>query len=258
MKKLLFGAIALFLAAGFVSCKDDDPTYYYSYGTVVTPDPGNGDMRIRKDAGAYLFVEGWTGGLRVGDRVLVVYEVKGKLNSGGDNTVKLRSIYWILTKDPLLRSELTVADNLALGNDGLLSVYPWLGGEYLNVYFSMYFSYYTPPVTHLINLVADDVDYDGTTITVTLRHNAYGEVPGYSLYFNWFDGMASFNLVNLFADLDIPQASYPNIVLKWEQYMSPTSSYTSTVTKSLGKFVPWGGEVPAAKADIGRTTVSVE
>ncbi len=260
MKKLLFGALALFLAACFVSCKDNDnPKYYYSYGTVVEPDAAGGDLRIRKDAGRYLTVEGWTGGLETGDRVIVVYEVKGKLVEGGDNTVKLASIYHVLTKDPVKWSMLADDDeeNGKLGNDGLVDISAWFGGEYLNVDFRTYFAH-NSSIRHFINLTADDVEFDGETLTVKLRHNAYREVPGNEYILHLGDGMVSFNLVNLFEDMEIDEADYPKIVLEWEQYDGTSTAATTTRTVELGRFTPWEQEQQVERADVLRTEAVVE
>ena len=260
MKKLLFGAIALFIASSFSSCDDkENPKYYYSYGTVVETEAEGGALRIRKDAGRYLTVEGWNGGLEIGDRVIVVYETKGKLVDGGDNTVKLTSIYWVLTKDPVLLSELVddEEEDTKLGYDGLMDIHPWFGGEYLNVDFRAYFARYSS-IRHFINLTANDVDFDGETLTVTLRHNAYGEVPGSHYALHWGDGMVSFNLVNLFDELGIAEADYPEIVLEWEKYDSASSGESSTQTVELGRFKPWEQEQQAEKADVLRTEAGVE
>jgi hypothetical protein len=261
MKKFLFGAMALFMAAGFVACKDEkDPTYYYSYGTVVEPNGESTALRIRKDAGSYLTVEGWTGGMATGDRVIVVYEVKGELVDGGNNTVKLASIYQVLTKDPLMQSELTEDEEKdeKLGNDGLVEIEPWFGGEYLNVDFRALFANYSN-TKHFINLVANDIDFDGETLTVTMRHNAYGELPESNNSLYWNDGMVSFNLVNLFEELGIEdEANYPNIILEWEKFDNISANATSTQTVELGKFKPWTKEVQAVKADVMRTETGIE
>ena len=263
MKKLLFGALAVILAAGFTSCKDDNPTLYYSYGTVMprASTQSEGALKIRKDAGTFLTVKGWEGGLKESDRVIVTYETVGKLVEDGDNTVKLWSIYHVLTKNPKLWSELAEdeAEDLKLGNDGLLAIDPWFGGEYLNVDFRMVFARNSSKA-HFINLVADDVDYDAEdrTLTVHLRHNAYGEIPGsnHSLY--WKEGMVSFNLVNLFEEMEIDEADYPKVVLKWEKYKNDSAAETETQTVELGTFVPWKIGKPVKKADVERTALSVE
>lgn len=251
--------MALFMMVGFTSCdKDENPDYYYSYGTVVEPEEEGGALRIRKDAGRYLTVEGPTGGLKIGDRVIVVYEVKGKMVEGGDNTVELASIYWVLTKDPLLSSVLSEDENDALGYDGLVAIEPWFGGEYLNVDFRALFGY-NSNTKHFINLVATDDDFDGETLTVTLRHNAYGEIPDSNHTLYWSDGMVSFNLVNLFDELGIEgEADYPEIVLEWEKYDDLSGAETSTQTVELGQFKPWTHEQRAVRADVLRTEAVVK
>lgn len=264
MKKILFGAIALLTGIGFMSCNNnDDRQLFYSYGTVMERDQAieNGALRIRKDAGSFLIVNGWTGNLRTNDRVVVLFEVIGDLVEGGDNNIRLWTRpFWILTKNPLLWSVLednpTQDDNV--GNDGFVAVDPWFGGLYLNVNFRMLFARnsFRP---HLLNLVADDVDFDGQTITLTLRHNAFGRVPGSGFALQARNGIVSFNLVNLFSALDIDDPDdYPSIVLQWEEFTNTGRNETETKTMSLGKFVPWTVERNPGSSDGERTEVDIE
>lgn len=260
MKKILLGAFAALVAVGFTSCKDDDTKVYYSYGTVQEKVSGE-DLKIRKDAGAYLTVKGTTAGLKTGDRVIVSYEVVGKFTEGGDNTVKLWSYpYEILTKDIRLKSVIDgdEAEDTKLGNDGFVDMAAWYGGEYLNLDFRMLFGR-GQSKPHFINLVADDA-YEGNTMTVVLRHNAEGAVPGGSHVLYPVDGIVSFRLVDLFAELEIAEADYPeHINVKWEKYENSGDPETVTQTIPLGKFKPWtvGGKEPK-KADIVRTSAEVE
>ena len=240
------------LTASFTSCNDDDTDLYRSYGTALERTSGE-NLKIRKDAGAYLTVDGRTGGLEKGDRVIVTYEVVGKFTEGGDNTVKLWDIYEILTKDVRLKSVLDEdeAEDAKLGNDGLVDLHAWYGGEYLNIKFRMMFDR-ARLQPHFFNLVADDVDFDGTTMTVTLRHNAYGDTPESGRNLRYVDGIVSFRLVDLFKELEIAEADYPKVTLKWEQYKSTNSNATETKTVELAKFKPWTVEETAEKSDITR------
>lgn len=261
MRKIFLVAMAALTAFSFTSCSDDDPTLRWSYGTVQEKVSGE-NLKIRKDAGAYLTVDGPTGSLKEGDRVIVTYEVLGDFTEGGNNTVKLWHIYNVLTKDVRLQSELGLdeAEEVKLGNDGIVDLAAWYGGEYLNIEFTMLFGVgQTRP--HFINLVADDVEFDGETMTVTLRHNAYGDVPESTHRLRYVDGLVSFRLSDLFDGLEIAEADYPKVTLKWEKYKSMSSNETETKTLELKKFEPWKMEQAAEKADADRvdaTTMTAE
>lgn len=264
MKKILLWASALLIGTGFMSCtKSNDTQLFYSYGTVMERDASidGGALRIRKDGGNFLNVRGWTSNLQTSDRVVVLYEIIGERVENGDNNIRLWTRpFWILTKNPLLWSNLedNAADNAALGNDGFVAVDPWFGGLYLNVNFRMLFARNSPRA-HLLNIVADDVAFDGQTITLTLRHNARGHVPGGGFPLRARNGIVSFNLVNLFTGLGIENYSeYPNIVLEWEEFINASRNETETKTMNLGKFTPWTVDRNPGSEDADRTEVDIE
>lgn len=262
MKNYSFWAIALMLAVALTSCTSDNRKFYFSYGTVVPRDQAIEDnaLRIRRDAGSFLIVRGWTSNLRTNDRIIAVFEPVGNLDREGDNVVRLRRISWILTKDPVLESAIAddETENTRLGNDGFVAIDPWFGGLYLNVNFRMLFARNSMR-SHLLNIVADDVEFDGNTITLTLRHNAFGRVPGSGFALQARNGIVSFNLVNLFDGLGITNPDdYPNIVLKWEQFTNVSRNETETMTRELGKFVPWTVERDPGESDTERTELDIE
>lgn len=267
MKKFLsLGLALMFTGAALTSCNNDDPDLYYSYGTVMPQESGK-PLQIRKDAGAYLtFDNNNNYGLTAGQRLIITYEVVGSLNEGGDNTIVPWSSYSILTKDPVLGSTLTdnAEEETKLGSDAMLDIDPWLGGEYLNIDFLSYFGAYSYH-KHFINLVADDAAFeaDPTNLKLTLRYNAYGDVPNNGRPLVFYDGVVSFNLVDLYEELGIETdqsgkyVNSPKITLEWEEYKGNTAN-TEVKTQVMGQFQPWTVELPATASSTVGTNAQIE
>jgi hypothetical protein len=150
-------------------------------------------------------------------RVLANYEIlSDKDKSKKVYEVKVNGFYQLLSK-PLVNESFILEDEAArrdsIGNDPFCVVDAWFGGDYLNIDFNLYYSR-SSGKKHMINLIYDDTRQVSDTLYLTLRHNAYGEIPGegHLLYHDW--GRASFQIAGLLPE---SVASKP-VKLMWIQY----------------------------------------
>lgn len=244
MNRIFRLGLLLALVMTAVSCNDNknDDKLFYSYVTVQAPTSGS-ELTLRRDAGAFLFVKSSLvniSGLREGDRLIVYYRIRGNAISGTqDYNVTLHRYYMVLTKDPILQSFLDAnpGEDESLGNNATRVNDVWFGGRYLNINLSVYRNL-NSSVSHLINLVADDVNFDGTTMTVYLRHNAYSDLPTIVGQTFFRSSLVSFDFVNLLDELELTTS--PTFTLVWYEY-DGTHWDQPLVQKQLvlGTFTPW-------------------
>lgn len=279
MKKIFFYCTVLFMALLVTtSCNNDDDHYYVTakywedYGTVETPTAG-GHYVIRRDDGAKLIVVSNNSTSfedKIGQRYYMRYAILEDKSSGNvfEKTydISLTAVVKILTKGVVAQSFInSAADSVSvedsLGNDPILYVdRAWFGGKFLNINFSYP---YSPAlnVAHMISLVYDDVtlDENGNTV-LTLRQNAFEDVPGlltrgqnssevHSEIANneteWVGEYEGFYYTSSRVAFDIssiiPEGqTSAKIILKWSQYsdsalgQSEIKSSTSTFTFPTG------------------------
>jgi len=215
--KFSFVVVCMFLS---FSCLDNDDEIYISYGViknVISPT----NYEILTDKGNTLLVtKSYTGGeiIENDKRVLVNFEILSDKESNKNKyEVAVNGFYNLLSK-PLVNESFILEDETvrrdSIGNDPFTYVNAWFGGGYINIDFETYFVKYSS-TKHLINLIWDDTRADSDTLYLTLRHNAYGEIPpkdDMTLYRG--AGICSFKLSNL-----LPQGvtSKP-VKLMWTQY----------------------------------------
>ena len=232
---LSFGLLSVFL---LVSCIDNDyDDIYVSYGVIKNVNSKN-DYEILTDKGNTLIVsKSYTSQKIENDkRVLVNYEL---LSDDGRNKnafeVKVNGFYSLLSKPFVNESFILQKEEHrrdSIGNDPFNEIYTWFGGDFLNINFDVYHSRYSGK-SHMINLIYDDIRSDSDTIYLTLRHNAYGEVPGkvHDLYRGI--GRSSFKIADLLPDGVTSKAI--NITwLQYEDYSLRTKEYSKTAIFKLG------------------------
>jgi hypothetical protein len=209
------GLLSVFL---FFSCLDDDDDIYVSYG-VIQNTTSRDNYEILTDKGNTLVVtKSYTSAaIEDGKRILANYEIlSDKDKSKKVYEVKVNGFYHLLSK-PVVNESFILEDEEArrdsIGNDPFNVVDAWFGGDYINIDFNLFYSRNSNE-KHMINLIYDDTQATADTIYLTLRHNAYGEVPdnGHSLYHAW--GRCSFKIADL-----LPEGitSKP-VKLMWTQY----------------------------------------
>ncbi|MDR0395304.1 MAG: NigD-like protein [Tannerella sp.] len=200
------------------SCRNNEDDIYVSYGViqnVVSKD----NYEILTDKGNTLVVtKSYTSAtIEDGKRILANYEIlSDKDKSKKVYEVKVNGFYQLLSK-PLVKESFILENEEArrdsIGNDPFCYIDAWFGGDYLNIDFKLYYSRNSDK-KHMINLIYDDTRSTADTLYLTLRHNAYDEIPGSgtSLFADW--GRCSFRIVDL-----LPEGvtSKP-LKLMWRQY----------------------------------------
>jgi len=201
---IILAAMALLPAA--VSCQQDDTLQYnnVTMGNVV-------DGTFVSDQGNIFNVveQNCIGKIDTMKRAMVVCDVLRKSEGGeGRYDVRLNRLFSVLAKDPLTMSGITDED--ALVKDPVHIKEIWYSGGYLNMYLMV-------PIEngsknpHLINLVVDDSASTGTSYTMELRHNGFGEV--------WSEKEADFVLAGAYVSFPIGKVISGNtadVTLKWK------------------------------------------
>lgn len=166
-----FSTFAGLLSALVLACScSKDNTILYSYN-------GIGDVsgeNILADNGLLLEVvqlQGCDDGYKTLDRIIFHCDI---LRKNGEGRYQIRLTKWnrVLRKEPVKASE--VSDWSLIGDDAVMLMNGWTGGEYLNT--ELYFAFKSgSDATHHVNLVFDDVNSDTDTLRFTLHHNGVGE-----------------------------------------------------------------------------------
>lgn len=225
MKKLfsLFALLAL-MSFAFVSCGDDDDysldKYWISYGTVE----GEGSTYIiRRDDGSKLHIVSNLLPLyrfTDGQRIIANYTI---LDDATDSDltasyyIRLNAITEVLTKSTIKQSFIN-ADaehrNDSIGNTPLGVEEAWIGSKYLNINFTFLTNPYNR-VQHMISLVRNDIELnEAGEVVLTLRHNAFKDVPSSSNPMVVAFGRVSFDISAV-----VPEdAMSAKIRLVWEEY----------------------------------------
>jgi hypothetical protein len=219
MKTSFLKAGLLIMIVGLLmttSCLKDSNSlnqYWLSYG-VVTGSTGNYNVRL--DDGTILYPDAGSQNLMAQyatNRVLVNYTiVSSKIeNSVTNYNVKVNSVDKLLLKNVVALTKLN-ADSL--GNDPVNAYNFWFGNNFLNVNFA----FLQNSKTHLINLAKDTIQSDPTTVSLLLRHNAFGDSPTYER-----SGFVSFDLTSLLNGKDSV-----NIDVKFKDYYGNSRDFKGT------------------------------
>ncbi|MDR3250865.1 MAG: NigD-like N-terminal domain-containing protein [Tannerella sp.] len=248
LKYLGIGLMSVFLLS---SCLDDnDDKTYVSYGVIRNVSSAD-NYQILTDKGNTLMVtkSHTSQSVENDKRVLVNFEMLSDRDKNKNvYEVSVNGFYNLLSK-PLVYESFILQDEEArrdsIGNDPFNSVDAWFGGDYVNIDFKVFFLEHSSKV-HMINLVYDDTRADADTIYLTLRHNAYGDVPGYdaSMFYSGY-GICSFKISDL-----LPEGTESKAVkLTWLQnyYGSEPKEVSDSGTFGLGN-----------KGDIARKDVGFE
>jgi hypothetical protein len=152
-----------------------------------------------------------------GKRVLVNFEILSDKEANKNiYEVSVNGFYNLLSK-PVVRESFILQDEQArrdsIGNDPFNDVFAWFGGDYINIDFEVFHSNYSD-VKHMINLIYDDTRSSSDTLYLTLRHNAYGELPHQGNFMYLGKGKCSFKL----ADLLPAGVTSKTIKLNWTEY----------------------------------------
>lgn len=245
------------LSLGLGACSTDsgkglDTRYRNFLGKVEARDGdiGNG-FDIRLDDGTWLEIDNSQSvtGIKDGDRVVFTYTLVGEADPVDGNKrfiAVLNHYYKVLGKEPVLQSfidEDYQHRQDSIGNDPIRVDDAWFGGEYLNIWFSVARRRSTNEL-HFINLVADNVEWDGEVLDVYLRHNGYEDVPSAgSGSFVYGQSLVSFDLTGL-----IPEGqSGVGIRLHWTAYRGTDWSEVRELSEDLGRFIPYGIESDSQK-----------
>jgi hypothetical protein len=210
--------VGLLFAFSVFSCSDDIDDIYVSYGVVRNVTSDN-NYEILTDKGNTLAVtKSYTSQAIENDkRVLVNYEIlSDKDKNKKIYEVKVNGFYNLLSK-PLVNESFILQEEEvrrdSIGNDPFVSINAWFGGDYINIDFNIFHAQNVDK-KHMINLIYDDTQVAADTMYLTLRHNAYGEVPGEGIYLYKSWGRCSFKISDL-----LPEGvtSKP-VKLTWTQY----------------------------------------
>lgn len=169
--RTIIGATAGIIALAAVSCSKDDVIRYNNatMGNVV-------DGTFVSDQGNIFNVveQNCIGRLDTMKRAFVVCDILNA-TAGKENEydVRLNQIASVLTKEPLIQTEVT--DEKLLANDPMIVSSLWISGGYINMYLAI------PVMTengrqHMLNCVFDDTVTKDGEYTFSFRHNADGEV----------------------------------------------------------------------------------
>ncbi len=247
MKKCLKLMFLMLLTAGFVSClktDNDYPQFGEGFG-IITAVGDNNYFEIYTDLGNTLkAVESYVPSDEVSEGKRVMFNCQmlsdqQMVNGRPTYDVCMNYFYNLLTKPLISESFIQESPEIrpdSVGNDPIKVDFAEFGGDYINIRFLIYVKRGSD-TKHLINLVWDDTANDGKTY-LTLRHNAYGELP-YERYddaeYELGVGICSFKLSDL-----IPEGSESlDVVLKWTWYDGQTTD-TKEYSDS-GTFRPYNG-----------------
>ena len=243
----LLTALSIILIS-FTACDDDD--YYVtgnnwiSYGNLEKVEgSARSEFIIHRDDNSRLIaVDGINlNNLKAedGTRVCYTYSILDSkrqpqgLEGNIDYYIYLSQIEDVLTKSPI--NESFINENPehrqdSIGNDPINVREAWFGGKYLNVEFNLPVKG-DSKISHMINLVREDVTLHQDTVYLTLRHNAYGDRPSTAGVrsrgenFFWVWGNVSFDLTDILPE---GKTSVP-VKLIWEAYKGNTQT-TETLT----------------------------
>lgn len=203
--------VAALVSCAAVSCRKDDTL---RYGNVTM---GNfTDGRFTSDQGNIFDIveQNCSGDVREMDRAIISCDVL-RLVPGTENEyeVRLNQMASVFTKNPVKAGNITDED-MSVENPVHVEAL-WFAGGYAN----MYISFLTKDDStrkHLINLVLEESPAEDGSYVLTLRHNAFGELPqGEDTDFVLAGSYVSFPLSGLFEE-----EGKVRMTLKWKWYKS--------------------------------------
>lgn len=181
MDKLRF--IICLIVCGFVaaSCNDDDgyslDNFTVNIATVVDSD----DLfYLKLDNGQKLWVAAPVMSKPKAERAIINYTLLSDNISNYDHAIRLNRISTVLTKDIIYIDPANVEEQDSIGNDPIKIISIWEGGDYLNIKFGFNFG---EKYQHLVNMVADDADFDisNNPVRLEFRHNKYDDPELYGV-----------------------------------------------------------------------------
>jgi len=198
------------------SCLKDANTFnqsWLAYGVAIGT---TGNLNVRLDDGTILYPDASSQSLLgqyATERLLVNYSIlSNRVENGITNyNVTINSIDKLLKKSVV---NLTKLNADSLGHDPVNANGFWFGNNFLNVNFS----FYQNNVIHLINLAKDSIQSDPTVVSLTLKHNAFGDLPYYER-----SGFASFDLTSLLNGKDSVK-----IVVNYKDYSGASRDFKGT------------------------------
>jgi hypothetical protein len=210
---VLFMIVGLLLTTSCLKDLNNNNPYWISYGVVIG---STGNLNVRLDDGTILYPDANSQSFLTtyaANRVLVNYTiVSNKVENGVTNyNVKINSVDKLLLKNVVL---LTKQNGDSLGYDPINAYNFWFGNNLLNINFSILQN----TKTHLINLAKDSIQTDPTTVSLLLRHNAYGDNPMLER-----SGFVSFDLTSLLNGKDSV-----NVNVKYKDYYGNSRNFTGT------------------------------
>lgn len=246
-KRILYLATLLVVILAFSSCDNDDnynDSYIISYGVITSVDQNdNYAAIIKQDGGAILTVTESLVNVKLEAdmRVIMNYTILGLTRtSSSDNKnyfdVRLNAIDSVLSKGVVKQSFINEDKELisdSLGNDPIVKIHnAWFTEKFLN----LNFEYYTNNLSrttdsrkrHMISLIYDDVTLEDGAVVLTLRHNAFEDVPtGNVQYYNAL-ARVSFDVSSI-----IPEGqTSTKIILKWKSYGTSVNNVVENSYKS--------------------------
>lgn len=225
-KVLKYMFIAALTTAVMTSCDDDGysvDNFAISWGTaesetVIIRDDG-AKLNIVTTLFPFLNIE-------AGDRLLLDYTILGDGKTPKSYSIRLNRYDKILSKAPVKQSFIDEdfdKRNDSIGNSPIEVNEAWFSaGKYLNVDFSI--GVLDKNIRHFINVVQDDVTVDATrgdSVYLTMRHNAYDDVPRYRAF-----GYVSFDIEQI---VPVGKESVP-VKLLWTDYDGHKHFDTGTFT----------------------------
>jgi hypothetical protein len=209
---MLLLVVSLFLTTSCLKDNNND-RYWLSYGVIIG---SAGNYNIRLDDGTILHPEASSQNYVaqfVSDRILVNYTIINN-NGNSDNSNLAVKIYEI---DKLLKKNvvtLTKQNADSLGYDPIDAKNFWFGNNFLNINFS----FLQDQKIHLINLAKDTIQNDPLTVSLLLKHNAWGDNPAFER-----SGFVSFDLTSLLNGKDSV-----NIIVKYKDYSGASHDFKGT------------------------------
>ena len=229
MRKLNF--IAIIIALALTSCKKDDTICYGNTtmgnisGANIISDQGNIFNIVNGNIDLSKFEYG---------RVMLMCDV---LKQTGENQydINLIGISSVLTKETVKASGIQDEESEYNVDNAINIRELWCSGGYINMLLELLVKNGSD-TKHLINLIYDDTAEDGK-YSLTLRHNAFGEVPtddDMDYTPSW--GYASFPIA------DIISGDSAEISFRWKSHKYENGQFSMTESTDIEKTFNWNKE----------------
>jgi hypothetical protein len=217
------------LAAAFTACLPKEEVLYSDVGMVTVL---NSSKLLTDNGETYNITVNNSGSLlsdtlkRAMTRCDVLSAVEGKTN---EYNVRLMEVAAAFCSRPV---PVSIADEDAIGHDGVKVAQGWISGGYLNTY--CYIAMYNPTkVDHELNLLYDNVRSNSDTLYFEMRHNAHDECPE-----NPETSLYSFIIAGTYASFPLegilPEGQKPIVHLQWDWYDGDELTLLRTKTTYSG------------------------